>query len=71
MALPFRHCHEFLKTKKIRSEGMNMLNSLSIKVKFFSSTILAVVIILVLASMNIYSIRQGSSALAEVYEKNV
>ncbi|MFA6903244.1 MAG: hypothetical protein WC236_09190 [Gallionellaceae bacterium] len=48
-----------------------MLNSLSIKVKFFSSTILAVVIILVLASMNIYSIRQGSSALAEVYEKNV
>ncbi|HQS58958.1 MAG TPA: methyl-accepting chemotaxis protein [Gallionellaceae bacterium] len=48
-----------------------MLNSLSIKVKLLSSTILAVVIILVLAGMNIYSIRQGSSALAEVYEKNV
>ena len=48
-----------------------MLNSLSIKVKLFSSTLLAVVIILALTGMNIYSIRQGSSALADVYENNV
>ena len=48
-----------------------MLNSLSIKLKLFSSTLLAVVIIIVLTGMNIYSIRQGSSALADVYENNV
>lgn len=48
-----------------------MLSSLSIRVKLFSSTLLAVVIILVLAGMNIYSIRQGSSALADVYENNI
>lgn len=48
-----------------------MLNRLSIRVKLFSSTLLAVVIILVLAGMNIYSIRQGSAALADVYENNV
>ena len=48
-----------------------MLNNLSIKVKLFSSTLLAVVIILILNGMNLYSIRQGSSALADVYENNV
>ncbi len=48
-----------------------MLNNLSIKVKLFSSTLLAVIVILVLAGMNVYSIRQGSSALADVYENNV
>lgn len=48
-----------------------MLNKLSIKVKLFSGTLLAVVIILGLAGMNVYSIREGSSALAEVYERNV
>lgn len=48
-----------------------MLNKLSIKVKLFSVTLLAVVIILGLAGMNVYSIREGSAALAEVYERNV
>jgi methyl-accepting chemotaxis protein len=48
-----------------------MLNKLSIKVKLFSSTILSVVVILSLAGMNVYSIRQGSSALSDVYENNV
>lgn len=48
-----------------------MLNNLSIKIKLFSSTLLAVLIILILSGMNIYSIHQGSSALADVYENNV
>lgn len=48
-----------------------MLKNLSIKVKLFSSTLLSVVIIFVLAGMNVYSIRQGSAALADVYENNV
>jgi len=48
-----------------------MLNRLSIKAKLFSTTLLAVLIILVLGGMNVYSISQGTSALAEVYEHNV
>jgi methyl-accepting chemotaxis protein len=48
-----------------------MLNRLSIKVKLFSGTLLAVVIILGLAGLNVYSIHEGSGALAEVYEHNV
>ncbi len=48
-----------------------MLNNMSIKAKLISSTLLAVIIIFVLAGMGIYSIRQGSSALADVYENNV
>lgn len=48
-----------------------MLSNLSIKTKLFSSTLLAVVIIFILAGMNVYSIRQGSTALADVYENNV
>lgn len=48
-----------------------MLNSLSIKVKLFSAMALSIVIILALTGMNIYSIRQGSSVLADVYENNV
>ena len=48
-----------------------MLNNLSIKVKLISSTLLSVVVIFVLVGMNIYSIRQGSAALSDVYENNV
>ncbi len=48
-----------------------MLNNLSIKVKLISSTLLSVLVILVLAGLNVYSIGQGSSALSEVYENNV
>ncbi|OFZ67626.1 MAG: hypothetical protein A2V79_08885 [Betaproteobacteria bacterium RBG_16_56_24] len=48
-----------------------MLNRLSIKSKLISETLLAVVIILGLAGMNVYSIRHGLSALATVYEHNV
>ncbi len=48
-----------------------MLNNLSIKVKLISSTLLAVIVILVLAGMNVYSIRHGSTMLADVYENNV
>ncbi len=48
-----------------------MLNKLSIKAKLFSSSLLAVLIIFVLGGMNVYSIGQGTSALAEVYEHNV
>jgi len=48
-----------------------MLNKLSIKAKLFSTTLLAVLIIFVLGGMNVYSISQGTSALAEVYEHNV
>ncbi len=48
-----------------------MLNNLSIKVKLISSTLLAVAVILVQTGMNIYSIRDGSAVLADVYENNV
>lgn len=48
-----------------------MLNRLSIKAKLIGMAALAVMIILGLAGMSIYSTRQGTSALAEVYERNV
>jgi methyl-accepting chemotaxis protein len=48
-----------------------MLNNLTIKAKLFGMTVFTVVIILLLSGVNIYSIRQGSSALAHVYEDNV
>jgi len=48
-----------------------MLNNLNIKVKLISSTLLAVVVILVQTGMNIYSIHDGSAVLADVYENNV
>jgi len=48
-----------------------MLNNLSIKVKLFSAMALSFILILVLTGMNIYSVRQGSSVLADVYENNV
>ena len=48
-----------------------MLKNLSIKAKLFGMTVFTVLIILALSGMNIYSIRQGSSALAHVYEDNV
>lgn len=48
-----------------------MLIRLSIKAKLIGMAILAVVMILGLTGLGVYSIRQGSSALAEVYEHNV
>lgn len=48
-----------------------MLNNLTIKAKLFGMTVFTVVIIVLLGGVNIYSIRQGSSALAHVYEDNV
>jgi methyl-accepting chemotaxis protein len=48
-----------------------MLNNLTIKAKLFGMTLFTVLIILILSGMNIYSIRQGSSALEDVYENNV
>ena len=48
-----------------------MLGRLSIKIQLFSVTALTAVIIMILGGANIFSIRQGSSALADVYEKNV
>jgi len=65
------HAECFNLLNKIIPKENIMLNSLSIKLKLFSSTLLAVVIIIVLTGMNIYSIRQGSSALADVYAHNV
>jgi len=55
-------------------KGVNILkflDSLSIKAKLLGMTTMAVVIILGLGSMSIYTIRQASSSLAEVYEANV
>ena len=48
-----------------------MLSKLSIKAQLLSGTILTAIIILILGGANIFSIRQGSSALADVYENNV
>lgn len=48
-----------------------MLNHLSLKFKLISSTVLAVLIIIILSGIGIYSVRKGSAALEEVYENNV
>ncbi len=48
-----------------------MLSKLTIKAQLLIGGILAIAIILIMGGTNIFSIRQGSSALAEVYEKNV
>jgi methyl-accepting chemotaxis protein len=48
-----------------------MLSKFTIKAQLLFGVILSVAIILILGGTNIFSIRQGSSALAEVYEKNV
>ena len=48
-----------------------MLSKLSIKAQLLSGAILTAIIILILGGANIYSIRQGSVALADVYENNV
>lgn len=48
-----------------------MLINLSIKAKLLGMVMFTVAIILVLSGIGIYSIRQGSSALAQVYEDNV
>ena len=48
-----------------------MLNKLTIKFQLIGVAVMTVAIILILVGMNVYSIRQGSSALAEVYENNV
>jgi len=48
-----------------------MLNKLTIKFQLIGAAIMTVVIVVVLVGMNVFSIRQGSSALAEVYESNV
>ncbi len=48
-----------------------MLNKLSIKAQLFLGAAISLGIIIVLGATNIYSIRQGSTALADVYEDNV
>ena len=48
-----------------------MLGKLSIKAQLLSGTVLTVIIILILGGANIYSIRQGSAALSNVYENNM
>lgn len=48
-----------------------MLGKLSIKAQLLSGAVLTVIIILILGGANIYSIRQGSAALSNVYENNV
>jgi methyl-accepting chemotaxis protein len=48
-----------------------MLNRLSIKAKLIGMSLLAVMMILGLTGLGVYSIRQGTSSLAEVYEHNV
>lgn len=48
-----------------------MLGKLSIKAQLLSSAALTAIIILILGGANIYSIRQGSAALSNVYENNV
>jgi methyl-accepting chemotaxis protein len=48
-----------------------MLNKLTIKFQLIGIAVMTVVIILLLVGMNVYSIRHGTSALAEVYENNV
>ncbi|MBI5753014.1 MAG: methyl-accepting chemotaxis protein [Hydrogenophilales bacterium] len=48
-----------------------MLNKLTIKFQLIGVAVMTVVIILLLVGMNVYSIRHGTSALAEVYENNV
>ena len=48
-----------------------MLGKLTIKTQLLSGAVLTVFIILLLGGANIYSIRQGSTALADVYENNV
>ena len=48
-----------------------MFNQLSIKAQLYSGAALTLAIILILGATNIFSIRQGSAALADVYEDNV
>ena len=48
-----------------------MLNKLTIRFQLIGLAVMTLVILVVLVGMNIYSIRQGSSALADVYENNV
>jgi len=48
-----------------------MLNTMTIRAKLITSAVLAVLIILSLAAVNFYSIQQGVSALASVYERQV
>jgi len=48
-----------------------MLSKMTIKAQLLLGAVLTVAIILILGGTNIYSIRQGTAALAEVYEKNV
>lgn len=48
-----------------------MLNKLSIKFKLFASNLLAVLVILILSGVGIYSIQRGSADLSNVFENNV
>ena len=48
-----------------------MLNKLTIKFQLIGTAMMTVAIIMSLVGMNVFSIRQGSNALAEVYESNV
>ena len=48
-----------------------MFNKLTIRFQLIGLAVMTLVILVVLVGMNIYSIRQGSSALADVYENNV
>jgi len=50
---------------------LKVLDNFSIRAKLLGMAFIAVVIILGLGGMSIYSIRQASSALSEVYESNV
>jgi len=48
-----------------------MLNKLTIRFQLIGAAVMTAVILVALVGMNLYSIRQGSSALADVYENNV
>lgn len=48
-----------------------MLNKVTIKFQLICAAVMTVLIVVLLVGMNVYSIRQGSSALEEVYESNV
>ncbi len=48
-----------------------MLNKLTIRIQLIGAAIMTVTIILILVGLNVFSIKQGSAALAEVYESNV
>lgn len=48
-----------------------MLNKLTIRFQLIGAAVMTVCILLILVGLNVFSIKQGTSALAEVYESNV